>query len=470
MRAYLGLGANLGDRRRNIAEAVRRLEATPGIRVVRTSPLVETKPVGGPAQPDYLNAACEVDTTLSPRELLDAALAVERAIGRRRSVRWGPRVIDIDILLCDDLVVDAPDLRVPHPRMHERRFVLEPLDRIAPGARHPELGKTVRELLAHGHRSPSVFHRSARFFHISGPNFHISRPAGHMRTRKVTTIGALRKAVRRWRKAGETVGFVPTMGALHAGHASLVRRSAAQCDRTVVSIFINPKQFGPREDLSKYPRRLAADLSLCGSAGADIVFAPSVEEVYPSGFSTYVEVAGLTRGLCGASRPVHFRGVTTVCAKLFGMVQPDRAYFGLKDYQQLQVIKRMVRDLDLPLTIVDCPTVRLSDGLAMSSRNKYLTRDQRKQATVLFRALMEARRLVGSEGVRRSSAIVRAMKKIIGEAPESRVDYIEVVHPETLEPLRLVTAEAQVALAVFIGKTRLIDNMRVALKGVKADA
>ncbi len=286
-------------------------------------------------------------------------------------------------------------------------------------------------------------------------------------TSKVATVDELRRRVRRWRKSGLSIGLVPTMGALHEGHASLIRRSAAECDRTIVSIFINPKQFGPREDLAKYPRQLAFDMRLCAEAGADVVFAPTADEVYPCGFSTYVEVEGLTRGLCGASRPGHFRGVATVCAKLFGMAQPDRAYFGLKDYQQLQVIKRMVRDLNMPVTIVDCPTVRLSDGLAMSSRNKYLTGYERKQATVLYRALVEARRLVQSEGVRNSCAIVRAMKRIISEAPASRVDYIEIVHPETLEPLRLVTGDAQIALAVFIGKTRLIDNMRVVATGVK---
>ena len=468
MRAFVGLGANLGDRARAIREAVRQLAAAPGVRVVACSSLYETAPVGGQVQPDYLNAACELRTSLTPRELLEAALAIERAMGRKRSVRWGPRVIDIDVLLCDALKIDEPDLVVPHPRMHQRRFVLEPMVEIAPRMKHPKFGNSMRELLAAApagdvHKQPQ-----------NVPKPRENDPETRQKVRKmvqnVQKIDALRRIVRRWRKAGQSVGLVPTMGALHAGHASLVARSAAENDRTVVSVFVNPTQFGPKEDFSKYPRQLRADMKLCGKAGADVVFAPSVEEVYPDGPGTYVEVIGLTQGLCGASRPGHFRGVTTVCAKLFGMVQPDRAYFGQKDYQQLQVIRRMVRDLNMALTIVPCPTVRLTDGLAMSSRNKYLDKNQRKQATVLFRALTEARRLVEREGVTRVATLVRAMKKIISEAPEARVDYAAVVHPESLAPLRVVTDQAQIALAVFVGKTRLIDNMRVAVKGVRTNA
>ena len=282
--------------------------------------------------------------------------------------------------------------------------------------------------------------------------------------RTVTTVKALQHLVRRWRKAGESVGLVPTMGALHEGHASLINRSAARNDRTIVSIFVNPTQFGPREDLSKYPRTFAADRRLCSKAGADLIFAPSAREVYPEGFSTFVEVEGLTSGLCGASRPGHFRGVATVCAKLFGMATPDRAYFGEKDYQQLQVIGRMARDLNVAGEIVPCPIVREPDGLAMSSRNRYLSPNERRQATVLVRALLEAKRLVEKRGVRRAAALVRAMKRIIGEAGDSRVDYIAVVDPGTLEPVRLVAGEARIVLAVFIGTTRLIDNLRVVAK------
>ncbi len=294
--------------------------------------------------------------------------------------------------------------------------------------------------------------------------------AGHKMTRKVTTIEALGRLVAGWRKSGQTVGFVPTMGALHEGHASLIRRSAAQNDRTVVSIFVNPKQFGPREDFARYPRRLAADIKLCAKAGADVVFAPTPEVVYPDGFATYVDVEGLAAGLCGASRPGHFRGVATVCARLFGIVRPDRAYFGEKDYQQLQVIRKMVRDLHMPLAIVPCPTVRLSDGLAMSSRNRYLDRNERKQAPVLFRALSEAKRLAESRRVTSSARLVRAMRRIVAQAPSARVDYFAVVDPETLAPLRVITSRAQIACAVFIGKTRLIDNMRVALTGARTNA
>jgi pantoate--beta-alanine ligase len=209
---------------------------------------------------------------------------------------------------------------------------------------------------------------------------------------------------------------------------------------------------------------------VCAKAGADVVFAPSVEELYPDGYATYVEVERLTKGLCGQSRPGHFRGVTTVCATLFGISGCDRAYFGEKDFQQLAVIRRMVRDLNMPLEIVPCPTVRLSDGLAMSSRNKYLSASEREQALVLYRSLLEAKRLVEKAGVRQSSRIAASIKKIITSAPCARVDYIAIVDAETLEPVKAITGQVVAALAVYVGTTRLIDNMRLNAKGVASNA
>jgi pantoate--beta-alanine ligase len=255
------------------------------------------------------------------------------------------------------------------------------------------------------------------------------------------------------------------MGALHEGHASLIRRSVGENDVTVVSIFVNPTQFGPREDLRKYPRTLPPDFRLARAAGADVVFAPSVREVYPEGFSTCVEVEKLTAGLCGASRPGHFRGVTTVCAKLFGMVAPDRAYFGEKDYQQLVVVRRMVADLNMNLDVVACAIVREPDGLAMSSRNAYLLAGARKQALVLRRSLLAAKQLAEKSGVRSVSRITAVLRRIIKAAPMARIDYVAVIHPDTLAPLKTVTGDAVVALAVFIHKTRLIDNIRIRTTG-----
>jgi pantoate--beta-alanine ligase len=277
----------------------------------------------------------------------------------------------------------------------------------------------------------------------------------------ITTVAELKKYVRKQKRNAKSIGLVPTMGALHAGHLSLIRRSVAQNDRTVVSIFVNPMQFGPNEDFRKYPRQLAEDGKLCTKAKVNVVFAPSPGEMYPDGFATHVEVDGLAKGLCGASRPGHFRGVTTVCAKLFNLVEPDRAYFGEKDYQQLAVIRRMTVDLDMNLDVVGCPTVRESDGLAMSSRNQFLVDEKRGQAVVLYQSLCEAKRLVEKEGLTRVADVTRAMRTILKTAPTAKIDYVSVVDPDTLEPLKEIDGSAVIALAVFIDRTRLIDNMRV---------
>lgn len=274
----------------------------------------------------------------------------------------------------------------------------------------------------------------------------------------VRTVAALRTVLAPARRRGRSIGFVPTMGALHAGHASLVRRSAASCDVTVVSIFVNPAQFGPKEDFSRYPRTFVADLALCRKAGADVVFVPSVREVYRPGAQTSVDQSGLTRHLCGPFRPGHFRGVLTVVAKLLNMVRPDHAFFGLKDYQQAAAIDRMVRDLDFPVRIVKCPTVREPDGLALSSRNRYLSPGERRQALGLVAALREGRRLLRN-GERRAEKISAAMRRVIlTGAPTARIDYAAVCDPGTLEPVRKVRGKTLLALAVRIGKTRLIDN------------
>lgn len=253
-------------------------------------------------------------------------------------------------------------------------------------------------------------------------------------------------------------GFVPTMGYLHEGHLSLVRRARAENDRVAVSIFVNPTQFGPHEDYARYPRDLERDLRLLEPLGVDLVFVPSVEEMYPPGFQTWVIVEEVSRPLDGASRPGHFRGVATVVAKLFNILQPDRAYFGQKDAQQTVVIRRMVQDLNIPVEIVICPTVREPDGLAMSSRNTYLNPEERRAATVLFRALQAAKARYEA-GERDAERLREAMREVIRAEPLARIDYVSVAHPETLQELERVEGPALLSLAVYIGTTRLIDNL-----------
>lgn len=275
----------------------------------------------------------------------------------------------------------------------------------------------------------------------------------------VHTIEDARRPVAEARKRGETVGLVPTMGYFHEGHLSLMRRAKKDNGFVVVSLFVNPTQFGPNEDLQDYPRDMDRDARMAEEIGVDLIFNPSAEEMYPEGYQTYVMVEEMTKGLCGEFRSVHFRGVATVCLKLFNIVQPDRAYFGRKDYQQLKVVTRMVKDLDLPMEIVGMPTVREPDGLAMSSRNTYLSPHERKAALVLSKSLARAQELLDS-GITSGAEIQRELEVFIGPASGglARVEYVSVVHPETLECLDVIEDEAVVALAVRIGKTRLIDN------------
>ena|SRR5579864_8546142 len=276
--------------------------------------------------------------------------------------------------------------------------------------------------------------------------------------RVLTTIDEMRAACRELRRAGRRLGLVPTMGALHAGHLSLVRAARAGCDVAAVSIFVNPLQFGPREDFSRYPRDLEKDRALLNQERADLVFAPSAEEMYASDRGTYVTVEGLSERLCGRSRPGHFRGVVTVVAKLFHIVEPDVAFFGQKDAAQAAIIRKMVRDLNFDIQIVVAPIVREPDGLAMSSRNAYLSPEQRKHAAVLYRALMRVQTLA-DRGERRAAELIRAGEEVLREEPGARLEYFEVVNPDTLEPAADVGGGALVAVAALFGSTRLIDNV-----------
>jgi len=274
----------------------------------------------------------------------------------------------------------------------------------------------------------------------------------------VREIDALRAVVRRARQQGQVIGFVPTMGALHEGHLSLIRTARRETGFVVVSIFVNPTQFGPGEDYERYPRMLDQDVPAAESAGADLIFAPTVEALYPPGSVTYVVQDRLTERLCGLSRPTHFHGVCTIVAKLFHLVQPDIAYFGQKDYQQSVIIRRMVVDLNFPVEIRVCPTVREPDGLAMSSRNRYLTPAERAQAVCLYRALKRAEALVHG-GERRAHVIQAAMQDEIAQAPLARAEYVALVHPDTLEDVQEVTEGTVAALAVRFPSARLIDNL-----------
>lgn len=276
----------------------------------------------------------------------------------------------------------------------------------------------------------------------------------------LTRMAEMQAAAAGLRGAGKRVGFVPTMGALHAGHLSLVRRAKQETDVTVVSIFVNPAQFGPGEDYLNYPRDFERDSGLLRRESADILFAPPVEEIYAQGFETYVTVEQLSAPLEGEFRPGHFRGVATVVLKLFHIVQPDRAYFGRKDAQQCVVVSRLVRDLNLPVEIVVCPIVREPDGLAMSSRNAYLNEEERRAATVLYKSLCRARELMQG-GERRAAVIAAEMRRLIEQERQARIDYAVVVDAETLRPVEEVRGRVLVPLAVWIGRARLIDNLLV---------
>lgn len=279
----------------------------------------------------------------------------------------------------------------------------------------------------------------------------------------VNTKTQLRTALQPVHTAGRTVGFVPTMGYLHDGHMALVKRARRENDVVVVSVFVNPTQFGPHEDLAAYPRDLDRDLAMLSAEGADMVFCPVAEELYPPGYMTYVEVQGpMTQTLCGRSRPGHFRGVATIVTKLFHLVNPRRAYFGQKDAQQVAVIAQMARDLDFDLEVVACPTVREADGLAMSSRNTYLTPDQRMQAPLIHQALQAARRSIEA-GERSASEVIKQIKIDLSAIDSGAIDYVSIVNACTLADLETVAGEVLIAVAIRVGRTRLIDNIRFAV-------
>jgi pantoate--beta-alanine ligase len=279
-----------------------------------------------------------------------------------------------------------------------------------------------------------------------------------MLLRIVKDIASLKKIILEVKKIGLSTGFVPTMGFLHEGHFSLMRTAKTENDFMVISIFVNPLQFGDGEDYEEYPRNLERDEKLAREAGCDLIFSPSVKEMYPAGYGTVVQVKRLTEGLCGASRPGHFLGVTTVVAKLFNLVCPDRAYFGQKDAQQYFVLKKMVEDLNMDLQMVILPTIREPDGLAMSSRNKYLTDEQRKDSPVIYKSLKEAEALI-SKGEKNVKKVKEAIRRIILKARDAQVDYIEIVDTRELKPVSTVNGECLIALAVKFGQTRLIDNL-----------
>ena len=270
-------------------------------------------------------------------------------------------------------------------------------------------------------------------------------------------IEEVRSAVKGWKREGFSVGFVPTMGFLHEGHGSLIQEAKKQCDKVVVSIFVNPMQFGVNEDLESYPRDLDADSRLCESLGADLIFHPEVGEMYADGFSTFVDMDGLTKELCGKSRPTHFRGVCTVVNKLFNIVMPDKAFFGQKDAQQLAIICRMVKDLNMDLEVIGCPIIREVDGLAKSSRNTYLNEEERKAAVILSKSIFLGQELVKA-GEKDAAKLLASMKELIETEPMAVIDYVEAVSLERIEKVSTLEGRILVAIAVKIGKTRLIDN------------
>ncbi len=453
--AFVALGASLPGAEARLERGLVAL-ADGGERVAAVSPVVVGPYESAPGRPDasggeVANAVVEIRTALAADDLLARLHAIEDDAGRVRDGR-PERALDLDLLDHGGAVrADAPTL--PHPRALERAFVLEPWEAIAPLHRVAGTDRTVVEHAARLRAArPEAFQRLAR------------RPAPVLdRPRSRPAVLADRASLSRWRDAcAGTVGVVPTMGALHAGHASLFRRARAECDHVLATVFVNPLQFGPSEDLARYPRALDLDLDVVARAGADAVYAPAPEDVYAEGFATAVEVEGPAHGYEGARRPGHFRGVATVVLKLWQRTRPDRAYFGRKDAQQLAVIRRMVADLDLAGEVVACPIVRDPDGLAVSSRNRYLDAETRARALALSRALEELA-FAAARGVPRADALASARRRLAGGGLE--IDYVDVVDADAMTPARFGTGPALAMATVRAGSTWLLDNRWVACAG-----
>lgn len=456
-RVFIALGTDRADPATVFASALHALQAQ-GAAVVHasrvlTGPHLDEQGRPKPGQPDLHNAVAEIRWPGAPRALLDLALAIERQYGRTRGP-GGNRQLDLDILAFGHRQVSVGPLVLPHPRATRRAFVLAPWEEIAPEFR-----------LAGPQSSPgtSVLEHAARWRCLAAQQFLAlaasaapELPARATATRCLTDGEALRD----WRsQCAGSVGVVPTMGALHAGHAALVRRAAAECDSVLVTLFVNPLQFGVGEDLGRYPRTLEADLALLGAAGAGAVYLPNTQDLYPEGFGTYVVPEGMD-AFEGAVRPGHFRGVATVVAKLLLRTQPTRAYFGQKDAQQLAMIRRLVRDLDLPGEVVPCATVRDADGLALSSRNRYLEPAQRVRAQALPQALEELASAAASGEADAHRLCAGATRRL--EEAGLTVDYVALVDALTFEPVGRLDRAVLAVAAARAGSTRLLDNRWIA--------
>lgn len=431
----VALGSNLGDRVANLLDALAAIRELPSTKLLRSSSFHETAPSGGPPnQRNFFNAVATLESDLAPQSLLTALLEIETKLGRTRTERWSARTIDLDLLLYGDAVIESPALRIPHPSMADRRFVLSPAAEIAADWRHPLLAKSIGQLAQE--LPPAEDRPLLRVF---------------------TSPREMQAEILRLKREGKRVSLVPTMGALHEGHLSLVKIARQRSDVVVATIFVNPTQFGPQEDLAKYPRTLDADLTALSSTDCGLVFVPAASDMYPPGFSTYVEPPAVAEPLEGRCRPGHFRGVATIVLKLFQQISADLACFGQKDFQQLAVIRQMVNDLAVPIEIVACPTVREEDGLALSSRNRYLSPAERQQALALSRALNCAAELAAA-GERDGQMIVAQMQSVLNAAGIERIDYVALADPDTLaEKLRL-EGPTVALIAAYVGNTRLIDN------------
>jgi len=424
--AYVAFGSNVGDRQAHIQGALDSLAATPGIKVLRISEILETEFEGeGPEQGPFLNGVVELSTSLTPMALLCVLQALEQVAGRASPHPVNhPRELDLDIILFGSRTIDCRDLIVPHPRYYERTFVREPLLQLGVDL-DPYKPKP----------SPVV----------------------------IDSVEMLTQKTSEWLAGDCLVGLVPTMGSLHEGHKSLMLKAREQCDRVVATVFVNPLQFGPNEDFSAYPRDLTADTEVCRSAGVDVLFAPPVGQMFGEEFCSNIAVGPEAVGMEGGVRDGHFEGVATVVARLFAMARPHRAYFGEKDAQQVAVVRRMAKDLGFPVRIEPCAIVREEDGLALSSRNVYLGKEDRAASTVLFRALRSAREQF-RRGTRDRDKLLERVRAVLATEARCDVDYVELRREgdlAELPPGDVVGGRLLVAAKFVDGErlVRLLDNL-----------